>query len=230
MSRSPASELLPLEPYQTGTPAGTPESGGFIAVDSVLFDESPAAGRNAVNWSDWRRTEESLQRIDCSITLKELTEPLQQALLDSFDDHLGHYFPFMASSQVQDPKTPAVLRQVLLLAGSLARHIDNITALSLPYALYQDSKRLIYASHGRDPITLLKAMCIISHWSLSPPTTVSLDGPWHWTGLAIRLALQMGLHRESTYAGLDDADGCRLIWWYLVVSVTSLLLASSSWR
>ncbi|OJJ03886.1 hypothetical protein ASPVEDRAFT_85309 [Aspergillus versicolor CBS 583.65] len=114
--------------------------------------------------------------------------------------------------------TPPLLQKGLLLAGSLARRIDRVEDLQLPYALYQQAKEAIYMSSGSDTTTLLKAITITSCWSLRPPSVISLDGPWHWAGIAMRLALQLGLHHEKTYSGLRDSNSCRLVWWYLVNS------------
>jgi hypothetical protein len=62
------------------------------------------------------------------------------------------------------------------------------------------------------------SITIIACWSLRPPSVISLDGPWHWAGLAMRLALQLGLHQEKTYSCLQNPNECRLVWWHLVVS------------
>jgi hypothetical protein len=124
-------------------------------------------------------------------------------------------------TQLRD--TPPLLQKALLLAGSLVRRIDTVEDLQLPYALYQQAKEAIYTSSGSDTTTLLKAITITSCWSLRPPSVISLDGPWHWAGIAMRLALQLGLHQEKTYSGLRDSNSCRLVWWYLVVSSSIII-------
>ncbi|KAH9221304.1 hypothetical protein DL95DRAFT_455617 [Leptodontidium sp. 2 PMI_412] len=47
---------------------------------------------------------------------------------------------------------------------------------------------------------------------------VNLDGPWHWTGVAIRLAFQLGLHKEASYVNKTDAGCKRRLWWQLYAS------------
>ncbi|KAJ0413899.1 hypothetical protein BJY00DRAFT_305976 [Aspergillus carlsbadensis] len=115
-------------------------------------------------------------------------------------------------------EAPPLLQKALLLAGSLVRRVDTVEDLHLPYALYQQSKEAIYSSGGGDSITLLIAITIAACWSLRPPSVISLDGPWHWAGIAMRLALQLGLHQERTYPCLQDPNECRLVWWHLVNS------------
>ena len=195
-----------------------PEPRGFIASDSVLY-EAPWSGNSpsASSLDDWRQIEQQLQDHSLRIYTAQFGEPLGRALRDSFVENLGHWYPFIDSSEV-DLRTSPLLGKTLLLAGSLTRRIETVDDLQIPYALYQQSKDRIYSSGGDDPMTLLKAITTISYWSLRPPSVVSLDGPWHWAGLAMRLALQLGMHRESTYSRLEDPTRCRLLWWHLMVS------------
>jgi hypothetical protein len=46
-----------------------------------------------------------------------------------------------------------------------------------------------------------------------------LDSSYQWLGMAIRLAYQMGLHRESTYSKLENPGSARRIMWSLYVSI-----------
>lgn len=194
----------------------TTESKSFIASDSVLYEETPPNNPCPLSWQDWKSTEQQLRNRYINVPFVSLDEPLRLALLDSFAEHLGHLYPFVNMTQLRE--TPPLLHKALLLAGSLVRRIDTVEDLQVPYALYQQSKDAIYTSSGRDTIPLLMAITITACWSLRPPSVISLDGPWHWAGLAMRLALQLGLHHERTYSGLQDPNGCRLIWWHLVVS------------
>lgn len=195
-----------------------PGSRSFIASDSVLY-EAPLSGNipSASSLDDWKQIEQQLQDHSRRNITAQVGEPLGRALCDSFAENLGHWYPFVDISEI-DLQTSPLLGKALLLAGSLTRRIETVDDLQIPYALYQQAKEKINSSSGDDPMTLLQAITIIAYWSLRPPSVVSLDGPWHWAGLAMRLALQIGMHRESTYSRLQDPARCRLIWWHLMVS------------
>ena len=54
-------------------------------------------------------------------------------------------------------------------------------------------------------------------WSAGPPNVASMDNSFWWTGVAIRLAQQIGMHREPSPRD-KDAGLKRRIWWTLYVS------------
>ncbi|OJJ03444.1 hypothetical protein ASPVEDRAFT_42914 [Aspergillus versicolor CBS 583.65] len=203
-----------VSPVETEHDIGAAES--YIASESVLFEETPPDTSHPPSWNHWRRIEEQLQASCQPDAFAPLEEPHRQALLDSFAAHSAPWYPFVTALQIHD--APALLQRALMLSGSLTRRIDTVEDLRLPYTLYIQAKESIYASSGRNPIILLMAITITACWSLRPPSVVSLDGPWHWAGLATRLALQLGLHRERTYSHLQSPNECRLIWYHLMDS------------
>lgn len=203
-----------MSPVEEEHDIGAAES--YVASDSVLFEETLPDNSYPPSWNHWRRIEEQLQANYQPALVASLEEPLRQALLDSFTTNSANWYPFITLSRIHD--APPLLQKALILSGSLARRIDTVDDLQLPYALYIQAKESIYASSGRNPIILLMAITITACWSLRPPSVISLDGPWHWAGLAIRLALQLGLHRERTYSHLQNPNQCRLIWYHLMVS------------
>jgi hypothetical protein len=170
----------------------------------------------------WQSVEAVLRSLPTSLPLKE---PLHRALFDAFYQHVYTVYPIVGAEELIDPDRnmmPTVLRLAICLAGSLMRRISSTEELGLSSSLYCEVKRLISLqedSDEEDHVALLKAICLMSCWSLRPPYVVSLGGPWHWTGLAIRLAMQMGLHREETYCRLPDRESLRRVWWHLVVRI-----------
>ncbi|KAH8902040.1 hypothetical protein BR93DRAFT_887960 [Coniochaeta sp. PMI_546] len=141
---------------------------------------------------------------------------LQRALVDSFIEHMSHLYPVVDPSDLENPGSCVLLDQALCLAGSLTRH--SSASMKLSRLLYEKVKTLISVNYEEDHVQTLKALCILSCWSLKPPDQISVDGPWHWTGVATRLAIQMGLHEESTYAKRPNARCLRRIFWHLVNS------------
>ncbi|KAI1296445.1 putative acetamidase regulatory protein [Xylaria venustula] len=86
--------------------------------------------------------------------------------------------------------------------------------------LYEEVKLLICINYDKDMLQILKSLCLLSLWSVKPSNPITLDVPWHWIGVAVRLASQMGLHRESTYMNQPDAKCLRRIFWTLYNSDT----------
>ncbi len=75
------------------------------------------------------------------------------------------------------------------------RQTDDQGDFALSKTLYDECKTLLATNYEQDPLTLLKTISILPIWSPNSPTLVNLDGPWHWSGVAIRLAFQLGLHK-----------------------------------
>ncbi|RVX69764.1 hypothetical protein B0A52_06409 [Exophiala mesophila] len=96
------------------------------------------------------------------------------------------------------------------------RHSDNPRHLAVTQSFYEKTKLMILLNYSSNPIDTLAAMCLMICWSANPSDSLSLDGPWHWTGVAVRLALQMGLHKEATYINQPHGSRLRRIWWILL--------------
>ncbi|KAF2727893.1 putative acetamidase regulatory protein [Polyplosphaeria fusca] len=99
------------------------------------------------------------------------------------------------------------------MVANLMRH--NPRAPDVATELYERIKLLICTNSEPDPAQTLKVLCLLTLWNCRPSTPVSVDGPWHWLGVGLRLAVQMGLHRESTYLDRPNASCLRRIFWFL---------------
>lgn len=191
---------------------------GFIAGSSVLSCDAQAPAEAVVAESVVPDSSPNFRQAILVATQADvLPEPaLQRALMDSFIEHMFHLYPVVDPSDLENPGSCVLLDQALCLAGSLTRHSADSTKLSR--LLYEKVKTLISVNHEQDHVQTLKALCLLSCWSSKPPDQISVDGPWHWTGVATRLAIQMGLHEESTYAKRPNARCLRRIFWHLVNS------------
>lgn len=187
---------------------------GFIADHSVLSYDNPSPLTVPEGWlSPSIRIKEAVLAATEATVLP--TPPLRRALIDAYFEHVFHNYPIVTRDDVSTPHASLLLQQAVCLAGSLVmRQADN---LQLAYSLYEKVKSLIYLNYEPDKLATLKAMCLLSCWSVKPPDKISLDGPWYWTGVASRLAIQMGLHRESTYTGKPASGQLRAIFWNLHV-------------
>ena len=137
------------------------------------------------------------------------------ALTATYFKYLYHRMPVVDRQDVVPTCHSTLLLQSLCLAGSILRHPKSTTSLVESEKYYSRAKALFYTNHERDPITILKALCLLALWNVTPPAVITIDNSWNWLGLAIRFAFQMGLHRESTYSQRSTPGCARRIAWYL---------------
>ena len=140
------------------------------------------------------------------------------ALTDAFFDHATYLYPFVDRNDISGPNASILLQQAVCLVGRMMRHSSDSSAQLMARSFYEKAKTLIFLNYETDINTILSAMCLMSIWSPNPSASTSLDGPWPWTGQANRVALQLGLHKQSTYANRPDSGRRRRIWWFLFVS------------
>ncbi|EXJ68954.1 uncharacterized protein A1O5_07886 [Cladophialophora psammophila CBS 110553] len=84
---------------------------------------------------------------------------------------------------------------------------------------YNRAKILFYTDQENNPIVCLQSIMLFYWWAPRGPALVHKDAAWWWTGIAIKYAQQMGLHREPKNVcdvGGDAVQGLRRrIWWTL---------------
>lgn len=114
-----------------------------------------------------------------------------------------------------------LLKHSLALCGNQIRPALIEQASSTEY--YERAKELFYKNQERNPLVRIVSLMLFYWYSAEAPNIASTDNSWWWTGLAIRLAQQMGLHRQSegsTPLCEGDSPGLRRrIWWTLMVSL-----------
>lgn len=165
--------------------------------------------------------------LEAAKALEVPTEPLRQALFDAYFDELHSRFPVVDRRDLTLYGQSYLLIQVICLAGSLMRPMYGKEDAKLSRSLYEKVKMLIYMNHETHNLVLLKATCLLSIWNPLSPTVLHLDGTLHWTGVAMRIAIGMGLHRESNYKESDNIGARRRLWWHLHVSGLLMLPIAS---
>ncbi|KAJ5385602.1 hypothetical protein N7517_003513 [Penicillium concentricum] len=185
---------------------------GFIADHSVLACDIPTQPTISEESLSHSRSITNAILVATEAAVLPVT-PLRRALTDVFFEHVFHNYPVINREDIADSGSSVLLQQGICLAGSLMRH--GPANLQLSHSLYEKVKTLIYLNFEPDNLATLKTMCLLSCWSVKPPDKISLDGPWYWTGVASRLAIQMGLHRESTYTNNPQNHCLRRIFWQL---------------
>lgn len=150
-------------------------------------------------------------------------QPLRGALIDRFFTYLGDSFPMIERGEVDSSEASILLQQAVCFAGSLMRPSSLQWSTAETKALYDKVQLLISLHYENNVMLVLKAMCLLTLWSPNSPDAISLVGPWHATGSALRLAIQMGMHRKSILEGKSDAKSRRKLMWMLHVSHNTML-------
>lgn len=147
-----------------------------------------------------------------------ISPALQGAFLETYSEYCflwcpvldyDHYRP--ESELVKSP----LLRQALALCG------NRINPPSIQYkdssVYYNRAKELFYSNIEGDLLVRLASIMLFFWWSVGPINLSNMDNAWWWTGIAIRIAQEGGLHREPQPHELARAGLRRRIWWTLFV-------------
>ncbi|KAF1734788.1 Acetamidase regulatory protein [Beauveria bassiana] len=236
LTGSASTDLRADLPYTLSetSPNILPDSGNnaaYIAEHSVLQDsdydcqtDTPTPGLPASPGSSGITPRVKLSALRATDAHRLPKPALRQALFDSFFTNLNYCFPIVSRSDVESPGSSVLLQQAVCLAGSLMRHPSLPDSFPRAQAIYEKIKILICVNFEPNMLTVLKALTFLTLWSPNPPHMVSLDGPWHATGTAVRLAIQMGMHKDSTYANKPDRKCRRRLWWLIFASDCVLAL------
>ncbi|BCS28067.1 Zn(II)2Cys6 transcription factor [Aspergillus puulaauensis] len=154
-----------------------------------------------------------------------ISPPLQASFLESYAEYCHTWCP--------------VLDQDLLLT-----HIDHSPLLQHALALccnrvnpplirardsadyYAVAKAHFHSGAEKNGLVLLASIMLFWWWSTGSATLVSMDNAWWWTGIAIRIAQEMGLHREPPSTLPQSTAGLRRrIWWTLFIRDRILALS-----
>ncbi|KAI0543367.1 hypothetical protein F4679DRAFT_569071 [Xylaria curta] len=141
-----------------------------------------------------------------------------RAWVEAYMTHSFHHCPVLEQRDLSDSLPSVVLQKAISMVANLTR-LDP-RGPKIATELYERIKILICMNSELEPVSVLKVLCLLALWNGRPSTPVSVDGPWHWTGVGLRLAIQMGLHRESTYLERADASCLRRMFWFLRNSET----------
>lgn len=140
---------------------------------------------------------------------------LKDALISNYFEYIYHRMPVVDRRDIASPNASVLLLQALCFVGSVLRHPRSDQSIIESEKLYVKAKTLWFTNHEPNPLIALKAACLLSSWTVTSPAIVTIDCNWNWMGLAVRIALQLGLHRESTYSKRPFPGYARKIAWFL---------------
>lgn len=150
----------------------------------------------------------------------QISPVLQESYVDTYFEYAYPWCPIIDRVTMQTcPEffDSQLLREGLGLLGSqlsppLMRHPK-------PSEHFSRFRQLFYDNHESQPLVRICAVMLLYWFSVGPPNVVSIDTNWWWMGAAIRLAQEIGLHREpqAEYAQRPgETNGLRRrIWWTL---------------
>ena len=145
-------------------------------------------------------------------------KPHAKMLIELYAQHLFPCIPVMEHRDLNDPGAAPIVTQALYLAGSMMQQPKDYPGKLKPKDFFLGIKTLLSPDDQQDAFDVLKCLCVLSCWSWQSPTKATIDTPWQWSGMAIRLAIQLGLHKEATYSRLENRQCARRIWYFLLVS------------
>lgn len=145
---------------------------------------------------------------------------LLSAYVDAYFQHVFHRLPVIDRADFSSSRPSVALQQAICMVGTILRHPKGPDILAESEKYYYNVKTLIHTNHEQDPITVLKVMCLFSTRNIAGPVLLTIDSPWQWLVIAIRLLQQMGLHREEMCAAFVNPKIARRIAWSLFVRVS----------
>lgn len=182
---------------------------GFMPIFSQRAQSNPSLAHS------------SLHGLDVSA----LTVPrvLQQSYTETYLEFCFPWCPVLEQKDLlaHGPFADSVLlQQALALLGSIINPPRLQHASSQTY--YERMKMLFYRNHERNSLVRIIAITLVYWWSAGPPNLVSMDSQYWWNSVAVRMAQEIGLHREvapdHVFRPGETASLRRRVWWTLFVS------------
>lgn len=207
--------------YSGPSPASSANGGATVA--SYLGD----SGYLSIFRGDGVAADPPEPAVDSPAPHTDLPPPaLQESYLETYFRRCYAWCPIIdrnAAGDVPSASESALVQYGIALIGS---HIEPpVRQHAEPIVYYERAKTLFYANQEKNPLLAISGIMLFYWWGSSPPDVVSMDTVWWWTGVAIRQAQQLGLHRESRPGQTPLAAGespslKRRIWWTLFVGLT----------
>ncbi|KIW95649.1 uncharacterized protein Z519_04234 [Cladophialophora bantiana CBS 173.52] len=194
-------------------PSASPGSVGYLGEESMML-QNPSA----LQFDDETEAETAEFYAKTLLSTGAVALPSQMlvaALTDAYFEHIHLHQPLVDRTDFERFQSPLLVHSVCMLASAYGHRRGGISQLSAAKKYYLKAKLLLATEHERNKLVVLKALCLMTCRSMTEPTVICLDSLWHWLGAASRYAIHMGLHKEATYSGNQDAGTRRRMWWHL---------------
>lgn len=146
---------------------------------------------------------------------------VSDVLIRAYFEHIHGSFPiidrevFLAQYEAAASTTPLLLFHAICLAGSHVRNtLENTQELKA--ALFRRAKALFDGRYEEDRMHMVQAALLLT-WFSDGGDDVCANA-WWWIGVATRVALGLGMHRDVGPSNMMERDKktWKRIWWCLV--------------
>ncbi|OAL28103.1 hypothetical protein AYO22_03130 [Fonsecaea multimorphosa] len=109
-----------------------------------------------------------------------------------------------------------ILAAANFVSSDLLQKAGYSSRRALKTSMYERAKCLYDFDRGTDKLVLIQSVILMGFWYTDPQDHT---GAWHWTGIAISLCQNLGLHRDpqSTFRGPAVSESftrhARRLWW-----------------
>ena len=170
------------------------------------------------------KTEMDLLHMQGAFNIPNSTVCLE--LFKVYFNHVSPHYPVIDRETIffeyaipQRPPSWLLLQAILFVA---AGHCDESLLIQAGFSsrydarltLFKRTKALYDSDHEKDKFTIVQAVFLMSFWWASP---IDSKDPWHWLGVAISLALTIGLNRSTKESSLPLKTRRlrKRLWWSL---------------
>ncbi|KIX06769.1 uncharacterized protein Z518_04745 [Rhinocladiella mackenziei CBS 650.93] len=133
--------------------------------------------------------------------------------------------------RIETPQISILLLQAVMFAAMAFVDIDEIhkagfkTRRSARKIFYERIRLLYDLDVESDRVTIIQAALLMSYWNETPGDN---KGGWHWMGIAVSLALTLGMHRKTEYTVISrETRLYKRIWWACYIRDRMLALGMS---
>lgn len=142
---------------------------------------------------------------------------MRESLFMSYMERCNPWMPIIEDGEgegLASTSLSLLMLHAVCVAGS--RTSTAPQAQSSGEIFYRKAKAIYYSGIERNPLTVIRAICILQWWNPSGPEHVSMDASSFWLHMGVGLAHQVGLHREPDRSHPEFGLRRRL-WWSLYV-------------
>ncbi|KAJ5825437.1 hypothetical protein N7474_002575 [Penicillium riverlandense] len=145
---------------------------------------------------------------------------LKKTFNDTYSEYCYTWGPIL---EVQDIMQNPLFSNSLLLEQALGvlgtRIKPPLVPCSSANTYFETTKQLFYGNYERNPLVRIMAIMLLYWWSGGDPESAGIEALFWWNTVAIRLAQQLGFHREPAKdhdsLQFGDIGLRRRIWWTL---------------
>ncbi|KAL0071054.1 hypothetical protein AAF712_001612 [Marasmius tenuissimus] len=152
--------------------------------------------------------------------------PLDTTMLDAFFSHFGEHCPFMSRDKVEERVKADTMSAFLGFAMCAVAARFNPNTTTRPSRFIDAAWKLVLPLLRLPSIDVVAGLLILS-WAEFGENSES--GLWNFLGLAIRMAMDLGLHKseDSNVIPMDDVCNGKVLFWSLFVMVSLLVPVSA---